>query len=97
MQSCVDIIWGMGSAPLRADVENVWREKVRIARERYQFAIEQTHATAMAVGEKLYVAPDGAQATKNARVTEKDALREYRRVLRIFTELVVYGTSPPDA
>jgi len=83
------------ASPFR-DLQQIWNERVKAARLRY----EEAHARAS--GElKAWTAgevpfPDGGFGLRQATRAETEAIHEYMRVLRIFNELVVHGKRPPE-
>ena len=79
----------------RRAVEDLWRARLREARLRYEEASKAFRAT---FGEHFEhrLASDPTYAIQQARKTETQALAEYMRVLKIFTDLTVHGKMPPD-
>ena len=77
-------------------LEDTWRERVRNARIRYEQAAKTFRAT---WGEHFEerVTSDPTFAIQQARQVESEALAEYVRVLKIFTDLVIHGKLPPDS
>lgn len=81
---------------MRRKLENLWRAKVQAAHERYRRAAVQSHSVMEEQQQKLLTGADGFHAVTMAVREESAALREYRRVLKIFTELLVHGMLPPE-
>lgn len=78
----------------RQNLENVWRVRTEIARERYEIASRRYR-------ELLDVKPEGLVPRHDAplalaRHAESEALAEYTRILRLFTELTVHGWIPEE-
>lgn len=77
----------------REELEDCWRGKAEEARERYQVAtkrynklLEESHGLTPAIDSPL----------ASARRHQSEALVELNRVLRIFSELTVYGRMPEE-
>jgi hypothetical protein len=80
--------------PSRQALENLWRGRLQIADSEYRAARE-----AVVEARELHSqipSPDGNLALSQALLGEKLALAEYRRVLTIFTDLLVDGTIPAE-
>ena len=78
----------------RQTLEDRWRRQVHFAYSRYE-------AAKGAVDEARELradapSPDGVFALKHARRIETAALTEYKRVLQIFTDLLIDGKIPPE-
>ena len=80
----------------RIGLEDEWREKVRNARIRYEQATKAFRAT---WGEHFEerLTSDPTFAIEQSRKVESEALAEYVRVLKIFTDLVIHGKQPPGS
>jgi hypothetical protein len=81
--------------PNKRELEDMWRERVREARDRY------TQATGLfrATWDKhfdMQMNSDGVHAIQRAREAESRALAEYVRVMKIFANLVISGHIPPE-
>ena len=76
-------------------IVDLWRERLRTARRRYQETAKEFAAT---WGEhfQMHLIPDSSHAIRQARRVESKALEEYVRVLKIFTNLFVRGEIPPN-
>ncbi len=70
--------------------ETLWRKRLEAARNRYQ-----SDAEAAKVAIKRSVR-DPTDDFEEAVASQVASLREYMRVLAIFTNLVFYGKQPPD-
>jgi hypothetical protein len=79
----------------KGELEDVWRERLREARLKYQEASKAFRATWGEHFEKGLTA-DPTLAIEQARNVETAALSEYMRVLRVFTDLIVHGKLPPE-
>jgi hypothetical protein len=82
----------------RAEMEAIWRERLSVCRVTYQKAQAEFQATFQ---EHLNDIADGLSADpsfaiRQARQRETAALEEYMKVLRVFTDLFVYGKLPPE-
>jgi hypothetical protein len=77
----------------RQELEDIWRERVREARIKYEQASKAFRAT---WGEQFEreLTTDPTFAIEQARNREVAALKEYMRVLKVFTDLVVHGKRP---
>jgi len=85
--------------PFRREFEAQWRERVNRARSRNE---EKVAIRRQMVGERpvwpisLAPDPDGRFALNQALAEESAARTEYMRLLRIFAELILHGTSPEE-
>jgi hypothetical protein len=78
----------------RRDLEDAWRVRSEKARERYEGARARYRKL-------LEERPDGLIARHNAplalaRHEESEALLEYARILKVFTELTLHGRVPEE-
>ena len=80
--------------PSRQELENVWRERLSEALRRYQVAKLETSTTL--VHSRDYQQADGQFAIHKAQRAETMALAEYKRILKIFNDLVLDGKVPHD-
>ena len=76
----------------REQLENIWRENVRVAYEAYMRARNRAGEAARHAD---ILSLDGSHAYQQALRRERSALREYRIALRTFTDLVIRGKLPP--
>src|SRR4051812_4608452 len=77
----------------RRDLEDLWRERMQIARIRYRIARD---ACSDAMARQPDAAPpDGSFGYTQALRAANAALAEYRRLLIIFNDLVINGKMPP--
>lgn len=85
------------SPPSRAVLEEAWRKRAGAARRRY---LDQRDRANELLQERVQnfakFGPDGVYAIRQARLHESAALVEYVRVLRIYTDLAVYGITPDE-
>ena len=82
-------------AQSKQDLENIWRERVRQARARY----EEAHAGFRAVWDEHFherMTADPSFAIEQAHKAETAALRDYMKVLKIFMDLVLHGKVPRE-
>ena len=86
----------MGSNPTRRALEDLWRARLDNALLRLRFAQNYMREVQRDVGAKDIPAADGRFAFQKALRAENLALAEYRRVLRIFRDLVVSGKTPDE-
>lgn len=80
------------SAAARQELEESWRSKLEETHHRYRTATEAYRHVLQTLPEGLPPRPDGAVG--RARQAESEALAEYARVLRIFTDLTIHGKMP---
>jgi hypothetical protein len=82
-------------AQSKRELEDVWRERLREARRKYEEAANAFKAT---WGEHFEsrLTVDPTHAIEQARNVESRALSQYMRVLKVFTDLVVHGKLPPE-
>lgn len=78
----------------RRDLEDAWRVRSEMARERYQTASKRYRKLLDAKPEGLIPRQDDPLAL--ARHAESEALAEYTRILNLFTELTVNGQIPEE-
>ncbi len=82
------------AAARRQKLEEIWRSKLEEAELRYKAATNE-------YGKLLEKTPDGLLQQPNgalvrARQAQTEALVEYNRVLRVFTDLIVSGKQPEE-
>jgi hypothetical protein len=77
----------------KRELETIWGEKVRVARDLYR---EASKAFELTWNENfdIHLASDPTLAIQQARKVESAALKEYMRVLKIFTNLIVHNRIP---
>lgn len=78
----------------RRDLEDAWRVRSEMARERYNRATLRYRKLLEAKSEGATPRPDGPLVL--ARHAESRALAEYRRILKIFTELIAHDRIPEE-
>ena len=84
----------MVSMYVRRHLEEFWRKKLQAAQKNYEAATAEYRAL-------LATQPHGAAGVTNnslarARNAESEALAQYTRVLRIFSELTLHGRTPKE-
>ena len=79
----------------RAPVD-LWRERTSVALSRYQEAREASDRALAQRSDGIMPSSEGVTTTVEALESETAALREYVRVLRILTDLVVHRKPPPE-
>lgn len=78
----------------RRDLEDAWRVRSETARERYEMASRRYRKLLDQKPEGLIPRYDDPLAL--ARHAESEALAEYARILKLFTELTVHGRIPEE-
>ena len=78
-------------------LEDLWQRRLASALDRYRSAKRECEQVMQAQRDLLTPFPDGQFAVRRALAVETAALVEYRRVLTIFTDLVVDGKPPPES
>ena len=78
----------------REELERHWRKRVRDARIRLQFARSYLKELQQDLKSGAIPPPDGDFVYRRAIQADREALDDYARLLRIFTDLVVYGKPP---
>ena len=89
----------MAARPSRRELEAAWYRRLNRARSRYEakFAIRKEMVGKRSVWPiDRQPDPDGRFALHLALQEESAARREYMRVLRIFTKLILHGTPPEE-
>jgi lipopolysaccharide biosynthesis regulator YciM len=90
---------GPQAEPSRRELEIMWRERVDQARSRYEY---KSVVCKLLLAERveafpiLSPDPDGTLALHQALQREFETRGEFRRVLRIYTDLVTRGSVPAD-
>jgi hypothetical protein len=85
--------------PSRGELEAAWRERLDHTLTRYR---EKSAITRLLMTERLALPlserpdPDGGFALDQALRRESEARREYKRVLTIFSDLILQGTVPDE-
>jgi hypothetical protein len=83
--------------PKRRALEDAWRERVQIALTGLRLAAMKSRLLQAERENGLMSGPNGSFAYRQAPQSEKLALAEYQRVLRVFADLTVRGKIPePD-
>ena len=91
-------IWSLRGAPMssRTELEEVWQSRVRAAREQYEERIHELDRVVAESEDDVNQQPDGSESTRQARRLMSGAFKEYMRLLRIYTDLVMYGKVPQE-
>jgi hypothetical protein len=82
------------AAGSRRDLEDLWRNRLTVSMERYRIARVECKEAALAQSD--IPSPDGSFAYGRALRAESAAVKEYMRVLRIFTDLTIHRIVPPE-
>ena len=81
-------------SPGHRDLKDTWRVRAEMARERYEMASRRYRKLLEEKPEGLIPRQDGPLAL--ARQAESEALAEYTRILKLFTELTSHGQIPEE-
>jgi len=81
-----------GQRSARHALEEMWRERLHEAEDRFHTASEQYRQ----VQQQLQTASGPNRALQEALRLENEARLEYMRVLQIFSRLVLRGVQPPE-
>ncbi len=81
----------------REELEDRWRKRVTDAKLRLDFARNYVKEVQRDLPRGDVPAPDGDYAYRKALHVENSALAEYKRVLRIFTDLMINGKIPGES
>jgi len=88
----------MASLPeSRIALEKVWQARLRTADERLKAARSHLKDIEKQRRDRMLVSSDGDFAYRQAIRSETAALLNYSRVLRITSDLVVRGVTPPES
>ena len=79
-----------------SDIEERWRKRLADARRRHDHSVEAFRDAAEVYRAQEIPFPDGGLRLHKALMAESAARREYIRVLRLFTDLILYGQIPKD-
>jgi len=80
----------------RIEIEDRWRTRLAEAKRNHDQAVAHFRRAAEEYRVKEIPASDGSLGLHQAISGESRARREYIRVLRLFTDLVVHGKIPQD-
>jgi DNA-binding NarL/FixJ family response regulator len=80
----------------RLELQEQLRIRLRHASERYDDCSQRFSKVLEERNAGFFVAPDGSEAVRQARLQESVARDEYMTVLRIFTDLVLKGKLPDE-
>ncbi|MBZ5622870.1 MAG: hypothetical protein LAQ69_29665 [Acidobacteriia bacterium] len=78
------------------DVEELWRDRLSEAKARYEIAVARFRTAAEDVRTRHTPGPDGSFSVHLAIAEESSARKEYMRVLRVFTDLLLNGRIPDE-
>jgi hypothetical protein len=78
------------------DVEEHWRSCLADAKASYEAAVARFRVASEDFRSRHTPSPDGGFNVHLAIAAESRARKEYMRVLRVFTDLVVYGKVPDE-
>ena len=78
------------------ELENIWRLRLEEAAKRHKAASVDFKKILDEIVGGGDVPPDGSLAVRKARLHESAARREHMRILRQFTDLILYGKVPPE-
>ena len=81
----------------RKDIEAQWRERLTNAKLRLDFAENYVRAVERDLHTAGVPSPDGSYAYRSALRAKNLALQYYNEVLRVFSNLVLYGKLPPNS
>jgi len=81
---------------MREQLDESWRLKVEEASGRYRDASAQYRKMLEQQTDAATRGPDASGALMRARQAQSQALAEYSRLLRIFTDLTVHGKAPEE-
>jgi hypothetical protein len=76
--------------------EEIWRERLHQAEIRYHLTSSRTRQMQAEHSNGSMPSPDGDLALRKALRSENAARAEYMRVLRVFTQLILYGERPEE-
>jgi len=80
----------------RAELETLLRKELESATERHESAKRHLLKVLDDLNQGVTTPPDGSYAVRQATLQETAARNEHMRVLKRFTELILYGKRPPD-
>ena len=83
MSSCTELEW-------------VWQARLSAARQRYEEST-QDFDRVVVESDSGFDPLDGAKLIRQALRCESSALDEYIRTLRVYIDLVIYGTVPEES
>ena len=83
-------------SPSRIEIEDRWRTRLADAKRNHDQAVVEFRRAAEVYRAREIPASDGSLGLHQAISAESSARREYIRILRLFTDLVVNGRIPKD-
>jgi hypothetical protein len=78
------------------NVEEHWSRRLADAKASYEIAVSRFRTASEDFRSRHTPSPDGGFNVHLAIAAESSARKEYMRVLRVFTDLVVYGKIPDE-
>lgn len=82
------------------DLKEIWKQKCAAAKLQMELAaskVQELEREWKAGTFSSIPVPDGGYAYRQALKAETQAVRTYRRILHIYTDLVMRGIPPPEA
>jgi hypothetical protein len=83
-------------SPSRIEIEDRWRTRLADAKRNHDQAVTRFRRAAEVYRAQEIPASDGTLGLHQAISAESSARKEYIRVLRLFTDLIVHGRIPSD-
>lgn len=83
-------------SPSRIEIEDRWRIRLADAKSKHDQAVSLFRRASEEYRAKEIPASDGSLSLHQAIAAESSARKEYIRILRLFTDLVVQGRIPKD-
>ena len=80
----------------RQALEDVWKNRLHLAATRYRLAANAISVLRAEQQSESTPSPDGSLAYRQAVQIQRQTLEEYRRVLAIFTDLVMGRRIPEE-
>jgi hypothetical protein len=80
----------------RDQLEDDWRARLENAFIQHRLASEDFQKALEEQARNLTLAPDGSHAVRVARQRESDTRKEYMRLLRLFSDLVMRDKIPEE-
>ena len=80
----------------RQEVEEFWRRRLAEEKARYEVAVTRFQTASEDFRTQHATPPDGGFGVHLAITAESSARREYMRVLRLYTDLLLHGKIPDE-
>lgn len=80
----------------RQEIEELWRRRLAEEKARYEVAVARFQTASEDFRNHHTTPPDGGFGVHLAITAESNARKEYMRVLRLYTDLLLYGKIPED-